>query len=59
MCSEGSFSSKDGGAIHESSYNPADKEKVVSVRLNCENRAVTCHVYPNGDVTARKGGSPL
>lgn len=42
--------------MHQSHYNPADKENVISMKIEGENDIKTCHVYENGTGTTKKGG---
>ena len=42
--------------MHKFNFNPEDKEDVISMRVEGENRTKTCHVYEDGTGTTKKGG---
>ncbi|OAL53819.1 hypothetical protein IQ07DRAFT_320393 [Pyrenochaeta sp. DS3sAY3a] len=48
--------SRGNNPVHQSHFNRADKEFVISARITGANGTKTCHVYEDGTGTTKKGG---
>ncbi|CAN9470203.1 unnamed protein product [Alternaria alternata] len=48
--------SRDGNPVHQSHFNRADKEFVISARITGADGTKTCHIYQDGTGTTKKGG---
>ncbi|KAG8414794.1 hypothetical protein J3458_008704 [Metarhizium acridum] len=44
-----------GGSAEQSSYNPEDKEFIISAKITGSKDTKTCHIYQDGTGTIKKG----
>ncbi|EFY86150.1 hypothetical protein MAC_07815 [Metarhizium acridum CQMa 102] len=47
--------SRNGYPVHQSSYNPEDKEFIISAKITGSKDTKTCHIYQDGTGTIKKG----
>ncbi|KAG8408171.1 hypothetical protein J3459_018133 [Metarhizium acridum] len=47
--------SRNGNPVHQSSYNPEDKEFIISAKITGSKDTKTCHIYQDGTGTIKKG----
>ena len=46
---------RDGNPVHQSHFNPEDKEWVISARIVGSKATKTCHIYADGTGIIKKG----